>query len=52
MSFFSYTLFSSLEMGLILEAGAIISFFCSIYSACLTCYLIFVKQPLSDMVYT
>lgn len=36
----------------LLEAGAIRSYFCSICSAFLTCYLIFVRLPLSDMMFS
>ena len=43
---------SSLKMIPLLEAGAIRSYFNSICSAFLTCYLIFVRLPLSDTIFS
>ena len=52
MSYFFLYISLSLEMTPLLEAGAIRSYFCSIFSAFLTCYLIFVRLPLSDMMFS
>lgn len=50
--YFFHTLISNLDMTPLLEAGAIIPYFCSIYSAFLTCFLIFVKLPPFDIVHS